>query len=98
MILSRACSLAFGCGLLLAASIAGAAGQETPAAAAPAPAGETAQQPAPGAAANAASAEATSEATGDKRICRYVKLDPSSRRKTKVCRTVEEWRELNNIR
>lgn len=34
----------------------------------------------------------------DKRICRYVKLDMSSRRKTKVCRTVEEWRELNNIR
>ncbi len=34
----------------------------------------------------------------DKRICRYVKLDMSSRRKTKVCRTVEEWRELNNPR
>ena len=34
----------------------------------------------------------------DKRICRYVKLDMASRRKTKVCRTVEEWRDLNNIR
>jgi hypothetical protein len=37
-------------------------------------------------------------ATEDKRICRYVKLDMSSRRKTKVCRTVEEWREINNPR
>jgi hypothetical protein len=43
--------------------------------------------------------QSAEEATGDdKRICRYVKLDASSRRKTKVCRTVEEWRELNNIR
>ncbi len=41
--------------------------------------------------------EAT-EATEDKRICRSVKLDTSSRRKTKVCRTIEEWRELNNPR
>lgn len=39
-----------------------------------------------------------SEAEADKRVCRYVKLDASSRRKTKVCRTVEEWRDLNNIR
>ncbi|QDH35048.1 hypothetical protein [Porphyrobacter sp. YT40] len=38
------------------------------------------------------------EAEEDKRICRYVKLDTSSRRKTKICRTVEEWRELNNPR
>lgn len=37
-------------------------------------------------------------ATEDKRVCRMVKLDASSRRKTKVCRTVEEWRDLNNIR
>lgn len=43
--------------------------------------------------------EATpSDADADKRVCRYVKLDASSRRKTKVCRTVEEWRDLNNIR
>lgn len=34
----------------------------------------------------------------DKRICRYVRLDASSRRKTKVCRTKEGWRELNNPR
>jgi hypothetical protein len=31
----------------------------------------------------------------DKRICRSVRADPSSRRKTKVCRTLEEWRHLN---
>lgn len=43
--------------------------------------------------------EATpAEADADKRVCRYVKLDASSRRKTRVCRTVEEWRDLNNIR
>jgi hypothetical protein len=29
------------------------------------------------------------------RACRSVRADPSSRRKTKVCRTVEEWRKLN---
>lgn len=38
------------------------------------------------------------EAEEDKRICRYVKLDTASRRKTKLCRTVEEWRQLNNPR
>ncbi len=44
----------------------------------------------------AAPAQAQSEE--DKRICRYVKTETASRRKVKVCRTVEEWRELNNIR
>ena len=34
----------------------------------------------------------------DERICRYIKLDMSSRRKTKICRTTEEWRELGNPR
>jgi hypothetical protein len=45
-------------------------------------------------------AEAKSDDTAaeDKRICRYVKLETASRRKTKVCRTTEEWRELNNPR
>jgi hypothetical protein len=94
MILSRSCSLALACGLLFAATTAGAAGQEMPATATTPASEETAQQPAQG------SAEAkNTEATADpERICRYVKLDASSRRKTKVCRTVEEWRELNNIR
>ncbi len=31
----------------------------------------------------------------DKRVCRSVRLDPSSRRKTRVCRTMDEWRDLN---
>lgn len=31
----------------------------------------------------------------NKRVCKVVRADPSSRRKTRVCRTVEEWRELN---
>jgi hypothetical protein len=42
--------------------------------------------------------DTASEADADKRVCRYVKLETASRRKTKVCRTVEEWRELNNPR
>lgn len=97
MILTRPRSFALGCGLVLAASIASAAGQDTPAANTPAAAEETAQQPAPETAETGETATAA-EATEDKRICRHVKLDASSRRKTKVCRTVEEWRELNNIR
>jgi hypothetical protein len=43
-------------------------------------------------------AEAEEEAAEPARICRYVRLDMSSRRKTKVCRTTEQWRELNNPR
>jgi hypothetical protein len=34
----------------------------------------------------------------DGRICRYIKLDMSSRRKSKICRTTEEWRDLGNPR
>lgn len=97
MILSRSRSFALGCGLLLAASIASAAGQETPAANTPASPEETARQHTPETAETGETA-ASNEAAEDKRICRHVRLDMSSRRKTKVCRTVEEWRELNNIR
>jgi len=97
MILSRSRSLALGCGLLLAASMASAAGQDASAANTPPAAEETAQQPAPETAESGETAGNT-EAVEDKRVCRYVKLDASSRRKTKVCRTTEEWRELNNIR
>jgi len=47
----------------------------------------------------AASAPAApAQADEDKLICRYVKPETASRRKVKVCRTVDEWRELNNIR
>lgn len=42
--------------------------------------------------------KAQDSATEGKRICRYVKLDTASRRKTKICRTSDEWRELNNPR
>lgn len=34
----------------------------------------------------------------EKRICRRVKLDMSSRRATKVCKTKDEWREFNQRR
>ncbi len=38
------------------------------------------------------------EAEEDKRICRRVRADASSRRKTKVCLTTDEWRKYNNIK
>ena len=94
MILTRTRSLALACGLLLAAATASAAGQDNPAATTPPASEETTQQPAP----DSAESKTAEEAAEPERICRYVKLDASSRRKTKVCRTVEEWRELNNIR
>jgi hypothetical protein len=31
----------------------------------------------------------------DKVVCKSVRADPSSRRKTRICRTMEEWRDLN---
>lgn len=61
------------------------ASQEQPAE--PAPPAAPAPAPAP--------ADVDVEADQDKRICKSVRADPSSRRKTRVCRTMEEWRELN---
>lgn len=43
-------------------------------------------------------AEAPEAKAEEERICRYIKLDMSSRRKTKVCRTTQEWVELGNPR
>lgn len=43
-------------------------------------------------------AEAEVEAKEDKRICRRIRVDMSSRRKTRVCLTAEGWRELNQRR
>jgi len=43
-------------------------------------------------------AEVENEAKEDKRICRRIRVDMSSRRKTRVCLTAEEWRELNQRR
>ncbi len=45
-----------------------------------------------------ASEEVEKEAKEPKRICRRVKLDMSSRRATKVCKTADEWREFNQRR
>lgn len=45
-----------------------------------------------------ADAVATAEATSAERICRSVKLDMSSRRKSKVCKTADGWREFNQRR
>lgn len=87
MIMLRRLPLLLAAGLL-PISLPAAASQaaEPPAATKEAPAEDAADKPAGDAAAE------------DKRVCRFVKLDASSRRKTKVCRTTEEWRDLNNIR
>ena len=55
----------------------------------------TKSDPKPGTGTTADTAEAKGE---EERICRYIKLDISSRRKTKVCRTTQEWVELGNPR
>lgn len=41
---------------------------------------------------------APNEAEEEELICRSIRLDMSSRRKTRVCRTEEGWRELNQRR
>ncbi|MBV7259896.1 hypothetical protein [Erythrobacter crassostreae] len=38
------------------------------------------------------------KAKEEKRICRRVRTDASSRRATKVCKTKNEWREFNQRR
>lgn len=93
MILSRLRSPALACALLLTVPFAAASAAPGDEPAKPADT-EQKDKPAEEGAANAAPAVAEE----DKLICRYVKLDTVSRRKTKVCRTVEGWRELNNPR
>jgi hypothetical protein len=94
MILSRLRSPALACALLLTvpfgAAASAAIGDD------PAKPADTEQKdkPAEDNSANVAPAQAEEEQL----ICRYVKLDTASRRKTKVCRTVDGWRELNNPR
>jgi hypothetical protein len=90
MISMRPRSLALACCLLFAPLAVAAANPEKPASETT-PATEDTE-------AESAETPSAEVATEEKRICRYVKLDASSRRKTKVCRTTEEWRELNNIR
>lgn len=43
-------------------------------------------------------APAAQEAEEEEVICRSIRLDMSSRRKTRVCRTEEGWRQLNQRR
>lgn len=59
---------------------------EAPAITAP----ETAPEPAP--------EQAAQTAEEEERICRSIRVDASSRRKTRVCLTQEGWRQLNQRR
>lgn len=87
MIPLRRFVLACAGGLLLAPFTAIAQSETQPDTAPPA-----AETPAPQPEAETAKDEAAED---NKRICKSVRADPSSRRKTRVCRTAEEWRELN---
>ena len=49
-------------------------------------------------AAESAKTEEKAEEKKDERICRYIRTDISSRRKTKVCMTADQWRENNQAR
>ncbi len=90
-ILTRSGAVALACTAALTATAAIAAQK------APAEEPETAPAEAPaGDKVDAAGAAETK--TEDGRICRYIKLDMSSRRKSKICRTTEEWRDLGNPR
>ncbi len=42
--------------------------------------------------------EAATQVEEEAVTCRYIRLDMSSRRKTRVCRTAEGWRQLNQQR
>jgi hypothetical protein len=94
MILSRLRLPALVCALFLTAPFGAAAWAAT--GDDPAKPAETEQKDIP--AEQGTANGAPGEAEADKVTCRYVKLDTASRRKTKVCRTVEGWRELNNPR
>lgn len=94
MLFPLRCCVALGCAVLIGPFAAAAAAPETPTPRTAPEGEEAAQQPSPETA-NAPDAAANAD---DARICRHVRLDASSRRKTKVCRTTEEWRELNNPR
>ena len=86
-------TIALGTALLIAPLAPAAAGLDTTPTPAPSavPAPE-AKPTAPAATPDAVTPKATAE---DKRICKSVRADASSRRKTRICRTAEEWRELN---
>lgn len=75
-------------GTALLAPLAAAANPQTQPAETP-PAEDTAE-PRPD---SETSRDTTAEES--KRICKSVRADAASRRKTRVCRTAEEWRQLN---
>jgi len=82
----------FACALIAAPALASGTLQdaeepETEAAASEKEAAEDAEAP-----------EAKPQAKEEKRICRRVRLDMSSRRATRVCKTADEWREFNQRR
>ena len=56
----------------------------------PKPAEKTTEPPV-----QAAPEVAAPKAQEEKRICRRIRADASSRRKTKVCMTADQWREAN---
>jgi hypothetical protein len=85
--------IALGTMLLIAPLAQAGAAPEIATTPAPATAAERGAKPADQAATpDGAAPEATAE---DKLVCKSVRADPSSRRKTRVCRTMEEWRKLN---
>ena len=86
-------ALALGTAALVASPLAAAFQPESEQEAA----GTTASEAPTNAEAPAADASAPA-AKEEKRICRRVKLDMSSRRATKVCKTSDEWREFNQQR
>lgn len=73
---------------------------EAPAAPAeqPAPAATPAPAPAPAAPPAEPAPAAAAEPAEEERICRSIRLDMSSRRKTRVCLTEQGWLDLNNQR
>jgi len=105
--LAAAASFVFAAPLLAGAAFASEPAQEsteTPAAvtaqmpveAETAPAPVTPETPA--STAPAAEPEAVEEPEEEARICRKIRLDASSRRKSRVCLTQQGWRDLNNRR
>lgn len=87
--------VAAGLGLVPLGAAAAAAQQQQPAPAETTPAETAPVETAPATSPSPAAPEAPAKAEESEPVCRYVKLDPASRRKTKVCRTLEEWRQLN---
>lgn len=89
------------CALLIASPLAGAVlahpGDDTPKTPATMPSPQD-NAPTEAAQPDAPAETKVEDVVEEKRICRYVRLETATRRKTKLCRTTEEWRQLNNPR